>query len=116
MTLRIGVAACLARRDADRAQPPHDGRRVVDVDEVILEILPRRDVKHAVRILLGEIGQHIHLIRIQAAERNLDALHARGVPEGFRSLRQIGRVVQFLRADPVVPVTVVVALAVTSSP
>ena len=109
-----GVAASFARRDADRAEPPHDGRRVVDVDEVILEILPCRDVKHAVGIFLGEIGQHVHLIGVQAAKRDLDALHSRSVPEGVRSLGQVGRVVQFLRADAVVPMTVVVALAITS--
>ena len=81
---------------------------------MILNILPRRDVEHAVRVFLGEICKHVHLLWIHAAKRNLDALHARSVPKRVGPLRQIGRVVQFLRADSVMPVPVVVALAITS--
>ena len=38
------VAARLTRGDADRGQPPHQIRRVVDVDEMILDVLARGHV------------------------------------------------------------------------
>ena len=87
------VAAGLAGGDADRGQAAHDVRRVLDVDEVELEVLPRGDVADAVGVLLGEVGQDVHLLRRHAAEGDLDALHAGRVPERVRALDQrAGRV------------------------
>ncbi len=43
--------------------------RVVDVDEVQLEVLARGHVQDAVGVLLGEIGQHVELVRGQRARR-----------------------------------------------
>ena len=82
------VAAGFARRDADRGQAPHDVRRVLDVDEVELEVLARGDVADAVGVLLGEVGEDVDLLRRQAAEGDLDALHAGRVPERLGALDQ----------------------------
>ncbi len=59
--------------------------RVVDVDVVELEVLPGGDVADAVGVLLGEVGEDLHLLGVQAAEGNLDALHAGRVPERLRA-------------------------------
>ena len=82
------VAARFARRDADGREPAEDLRRVVDVDEVELDVLPRRDVADVVGILLGQVRQHAHLLGVHAAERDLDAQHARGVEERLGALGQ----------------------------
>ena len=58
-----GVAARLARGDADGGEATHQRRRVFDVDEVELEVLARGDVEDRVRVLLGEVGQHLELRR-----------------------------------------------------
>src|SRR5207245_9020021 len=44
-----GVAASFARGDPNGSQAPHDGRGVLDVDEVELEILPCGPVRNSVR-------------------------------------------------------------------
>ena len=107
-----GVAAGFARRDADGGKAPHQRRRVVDVDKVKLKVLARGDVQHAVGIFLGEIGQRVHLIGVQSAKRNLDALHSGSIPESVGTFGQVRGVVQFLGTDSVVAMAVVVALAV----
>ena len=81
-----GVAARLARGDADGGEAPHQRRRVVDVDEVELEVLARGDVDDAVGVLLGEVGQDLELPGVDAAERDLDPLHAGRVPQRGRPL------------------------------
>ena len=92
-----GVAARFARGDADRRQPPHEGRRVFDVDEVELEVLARGDVRDAVGVLLGELGHDLELLGREPAERDLDPLHAGRVPDasaplvGFRTVYASGR-------------------------
>ena len=65
--------------------------RVLDVDEVELEILPRRDVRDAVRILLGQLGHDFELCGIEAAERDLDALHAGRIPHRRDALGRLRR-------------------------
>ena len=111
-----GVAAGLARRDADRGQPPHRCGRVFDVDVVELKVLPRGDVGDAVGVLFRQLRQHLELRRVQAAERDLDALHARGVPEGVGTFggRAAG-VGEALGGAAVVPLAIVVALAVDAA-
>jgi hypothetical protein len=77
------------RSESDRGKTTHDRRGVVDVDKVILEVLTRRDVQYAIGILLGEVGQHIHLVGIHAAERDLDALHPGSIPQRLRTFCQV---------------------------
>ena len=62
--------------------------RVLDVHEVKLDVLPGGDVADAVGIFLGQVGQHAHLLGIERAERDLDPLHAGGVPERLGALGQ----------------------------
>ena len=59
-----------------RADDAHDLGGVVQVDEVELEVLARRDVA-AVQagVLLGDLGQRVHLVRGDAAVGQLDAHH-----------------------------------------
>ena len=51
------------------------------MDVMELNVLPRGDVADAVGIFLGKLGEHIHLIRVEGAKRNLNSLHARRIPE-----------------------------------
>ena len=74
--------------DAGGGQAAHHGGRVIDVHEVQLEILAGRDVRDAIRIFLRDVGQRLELLRIQAAERDLDALHAGRVPYRIGALGQ----------------------------
>ena len=107
------VAARFLCRNPHRRQPPHQIWRVLDVDEVQLEILPRRHVQNSVRILIRHFCQRFHLRRRQPAKRHFDPLHPRRVPVGIRSLRQVARwVAESLRLRPVEPLSVVVPLPV----
>ena len=112
-----GVAARFAGGDAHRREPAHQGRGVVHVDEVELHVLPGGDVADAVAVLLGEVGEGFHLLGGQPPERDLDALHAGGVPHRVGAL---GQPVRGEREglDPVavVPLPVVVALPVGPAP
>src|SRR5690606_9251796 len=76
------VAARLARGDAHGGQAAHQIRRVLDVDEVELDVLARRDVQDRVRVLLGEIRGHFDLLGRELPVGDLDAHHARRVPQG----------------------------------
>src|SRR5207253_2722794 len=69
------------------------------------------DVADAVGVFLGQLRQGDHLLRVDAAEGDLDPLHAGGVPHRVGALgeRLVG---QLLRLDAVVAMAVVVALAV----
>ena len=69
------VAAGLAGGDSDRGQPPHEVRRVIDVDEMALEVLPGRHMKHSDRVLLRNVGEFNELVGRQPAHRDLDPLH-----------------------------------------
>ena len=86
-----GISAGLARGDSGSGQAAHHAGRVFDVNVVQLEILPGGDVRDAVGIFLGEVGQRFQLLRIQSAGGNLDALHARSVPHGVRAFGQFRR-------------------------
>ena len=83
------VAAGLARGDADGGQAAHEVGRVFDVDVVELDVLARGDVQDAVGVFLGQLGQHVELLGRDAAEGDLDALHARRVPERLGALGEL---------------------------
>src|SRR5689334_13307836 len=86
------------------------------MDEVELKILPRRDVQHGVCILFREIGQRIHLLGSETAKRDLDALHARGVPKRLRTFGQIlAGIGQLLRLNTIVAMAIVVTLAICAA-
>ena len=56
------VAARLARGEARLGQPPHRRLDVVQLDEMKLDVLPRRDVAEPPRIPLADVGQRAQLI------------------------------------------------------
>jgi hypothetical protein len=108
-----GITAGFARRDADRREPAHEIGRIVDVNEVELNILARRDVEDRIRILFSELRHHFQLLGAELAERDLDPLHAGRVPQGARPFGELGsRKRERPLFDAVVPLAVVVALAV----
>src|SRR2546429_76032 len=76
-------------------------RHIVDVHEVELDVLPGGDVADVVGILPRQLGQRDHLLGVQPAVRDLDALHARRVPEGVGALGE-RRVGELLRLGAVV--------------
>ena len=69
------VSARLAGSDADFRQTSHQVRRVVDIHEMALEVLTRRNMQHAHGVLFGNVCQRDQLIRVQPSHRDLDALH-----------------------------------------
>ena len=71
-----GVAAGLARRDADLGEAAHHLRRVFEHHEVDLDRLSRRDVAELPRrIPVGDVGDGVELVGRQRAVRHLDAHH-----------------------------------------
>ena len=76
------VAARLARRQAGVGEPAHRRFDVVQLHEVQLHVLPRRDVAEAARVLLGHVGERVQLLAGQHALRDLHADHLRivGLP------------------------------------
>jgi len=42
------------------------------VDEVELDVLARRHMRDPVRVLLGQVGEDLHLLPVHRAERDLD--------------------------------------------
>ncbi len=77
-----------------------------------LHVLAGRDVADRVRVLFGHSRELVHLIRVQAAEGDLDALHAGRIPGGLRPLGRLGGKRQAAVADAVVALAVVVALPI----
>ena len=110
------IAAGFAGGNAHRRQPPHQVRRVFNVDEVKLEILPRGHMQNLVRILLGQIGQGFQLLGRKPAEGDFDALHARRIPDRVRPLGGALRKVQAAHGNAVVAPPVVVALPIHAAP
>ena len=106
------VAAGLAGGDAHGRQPAHEIGRVFDVDVVQLHVLAGGDVADGVGVLLGDVGEDIHLSRVQAPEGYLDALHARRIPHGLHALGRRGGKRQAAVGDAVVALAVVITLAV----
>ncbi len=70
---RIGTG--LSRRETDFRQTTHDGRDVLQFDEMQLDVLPRGHVPDAGRIALRQFGNAPQLVCRDAAERNLDTHH-----------------------------------------
>ena len=111
-----GISAGLARGDVRGGQAAHHAGRILDVDVVKLEILPRGHVRDAVGILLGQVRQRLELPRVQSSRGNLDALHPGSIPHRIRALGQIsGGIFKPLNGFAVVPLSVVITLAVDSS-
>ena len=106
------VAAGLAGRDTDGGEAPHQVDGIVDVDIVELQVLTSRDVQDVVRVFLGQVGERLHLHRIEAAEGNLDPLHSRSMPDRVRSLGVVLGVDQLLRLAPVEALAVVITLPI----
>ena len=55
------IAARLASRDAFVRHTPHDRFDVGELEEVKLEVLARRDMREAARVVLGNVGQRLEL-------------------------------------------------------
>ena len=81
-----GVAAGLARGDADGGQAAHDVGRVLDVDEVQLDVLAGGDVQMRSEYSSAQLGEHVHLLGGDLPARDLDPLHAGRVPQRARAL------------------------------
>ncbi len=112
-----GVAARLARRDADCREPPHEIRRVLYVDEVELNVLPRGHVEDPVGVLLGELGDRVELVGAELAVGDLDSHHPGRIPHRHGALRELARRErQHAALDAVVALPVVVALTVDTAP
>src|SRR5262249_24815250 len=109
------VAAGLTSCNTYRRKPAHQIWRVVDVNEMQLEILTCSDVQNPVRVFLGEIRQSIQLDWSDAAEGNFDALHSGRIPERIRTFGHVAQERELLGSDTVMPVPIVIALAVTAS-
>jgi hypothetical protein len=71
------IAAGLPRGDADVRQFTHGEFDVVELDEVKLNVLPRRDVPEAAGVFLADVREHAQLRRREEALRNLDPEHLR---------------------------------------
>jgi hypothetical protein len=82
---------------------------------VKLEILARCDMEHAIGVLLGKFSQRLQLIRCDSAERDLDSLHSRRVPQRVRAFGHFRQKTELLGPNSVMPVSVIVALPVTAS-
>ena len=111
-----GVATRLACRDSRCCQSPHDSRRIFDVNEMKLKILPRRDVCDTIRILFRQLGHHLELLRVHAAKRDLDALHPGRIPHRVGALRDLLLERQRLGFSPIVALAVVVPLTIYAAP
>ena len=72
-----GIAARLARRHARVGQQAHRRLDVVQLDEMKLDVLPRRDVAEVPRVLLADLGQREELLAREHALRHLHAQHLR---------------------------------------
>ena len=57
------VAARLARRQAGVGEQAHRRLDVVQLHEMELDVLPRRDVAEAARVLLADVGERVELRR-----------------------------------------------------
>ena len=87
------------------------------MDEVQLEVLPRRDVQDPVGVFVRQCGQDFQLVRLETAPGNFDSLHAGRIPERIGTLDGLARrKIEFLFPNAVVPFAVVVPLSVDPSP
>ena len=108
-----GVPAGLAGRYPNRRKPPHEIGRIADVNVMHLKVLARRNVQHPDRVLFRKVRHRLQLIRTYPARRNFQTHHARSVENRFGAFGNVfARIVDFLRALPVMTLAVVVPLAV----
>ena len=70
-----GVAARLARGQADRRQQAQDLGRLLELDEVELHVLAGGEVAPAAGVGLGDVGERLELLGGDPAVRHLDAQH-----------------------------------------
>ncbi len=70
-----GVAARLARRQPRVAHDAHRMLDVVELHEVELHVLPRRQVAEAARVLIGDVGERPQLQTVEDPLRDLGAQH-----------------------------------------
>src|SRR5450631_1491221 len=71
------VAARLTRGHADRRHEAQDLGRLLERDEVELDVLARGEVTPAPRIVVGYVRERVELLRGDATVRDLDAQHLR---------------------------------------
>ena len=69
------VAAGLDRVHLDRRQLGKNVGRILQLDPVILDVLPGGEMAIALVILARDMGEHVHLLRIERAIGNGDAQH-----------------------------------------
>src|SRR5690625_7159909 len=72
-------------------------------------------MKDAFGIIIGERGKHLHLLRIEATERDLDAHHSRCIPERVRTLVQFLWELERPCLETVMTLAVVVTLAIDAA-
>src|SRR2546428_13970100 len=89
---------------------------MINMDEVILNILTSGNMGYPVRIFLGQIGKHLHLLRIEPAEGNYDPHHTGGVPNRFRYFgqAQAGQL-DFLYLLNVMSLSIIVAFSIDAA-
>ena len=70
-----GVAARLARRQADRRHQAQDLGRLLERDEVELHVLAGGEVAPAAGVVVGDVRERVEVFGVDAAVRDLDAQH-----------------------------------------
>ena len=70
-----GVAARLAGGEADRGEEAQHLGRLLELDEVELHVLAGGEVTPAPRVGLGDVGEHLELLGLDPAVRDLDPHH-----------------------------------------
>ena len=77
-----------------------------------LNILTRCDMQDVLGVFFGQLGEDVALVGRDAAERDLDPLHAGCVPDGADTFRQAILVSEFLCVDAIEALAIVVTLAI----
>ena len=73
----VADRAGVRRREADRGEPVVDRRQIVERDMRQDQVLLVRDADLVVRIVLGEVGDRVHLVGAGVARRRADRPSAR---------------------------------------
>jgi hypothetical protein len=85
------------------------------VDVVELNILAGGDMGDIVGVLFGEVGESFELSGVEAAEGDLDALHAGRIPHGVGAFGVRRGVGEGAGGGAVVALAVVITLAVSAA-
>ena len=85
-----GIPAGFSRRQPRVGEPAHRRLHVVQLDEVELDILTRRDMSEPARIAVGDIRQRFELVARNCTLRNLHTQHLRvvGLPLSVRAAHE----------------------------